>query len=308
MTDPANPPPAPEPASDPWPVPEVDDLDLAASALLDEAGSGSDQSTSDQGVRADGSPRGSTAVEARAAELRSVVEALAEPMDQPDTSIRDAQLHRALASGRLTDDPADALGAGGGGSGRGGARARRWLAVAAAAVALLLVGGLAVAHLASSHSPGAQTASVAGSAAATTTSPAAQPDAALPQAGTQSSASLAQLPDLGSFATADALVARVGRHQANGRFSGLFGPTSTVAGATSQPSAGVDRTDDGSTCEATVRAGRHDLGPLDQVARASVAGQAVGVLLFAAGPAPADVARVVAVRPADCQVVVDRTA
>jgi hypothetical protein len=309
MTDSPYPPP-PESAPDPWPVPEVDELDLAASAWLDEAGSGG--RAPEPGVPAGGPARGPGEVEARAAQLRPAVEALAESIQQPDTRIRDEQLRRALAARRLADDPstdpAGTLVGGGYPSGRLVAGARRGLAVAAA-IGLLLVGALAVAHLASSHGPGAHTASVAG-AAASTTQAAADPDAALPQAGVQGSASLDQLQDLGSFADADALVARVGQHQGNGRFKGLFGPATTAAGPEAQASAAATAglAERSETCEAAVRAARHDLGPIDQVARASLAGQAVEVLLFGAGPAPTEVARVVAVRPADCQVVVDRTA
>ncbi len=305
MTPPPHPPDAPAPEPDPRDVPEVDDLDLAASDLLDGVGPTTGPQPLEPGATDPTTPIEPAAVEARAAQLRTAVDALAEPIQQPDTTTREAQIRRALAAGRRRDlAPAVPPEAAAGRSRAIGVRARRAMA-AAAAILVVLLGAVAVAHLASNHEPGTQTASVAGSAA-TTTEPGAQPDAALPQAGTPIPSDGDLLADLGSFADADALVARARQQPAGGQFSPSSGPTSTVAGSSTQAGAGVVNGENATTCLAAVRRGRGELGPLDLAARATLAGQPVEVFVFRAGPAPAEGARVLAVRPTDCHVVVDR--
>ena len=123
-----------------------------------------------------------------------------------------------------------------------------------------------------------------------------------------SGSSVDQLPDLGSAADADALVALVRQHRAASPEGAAPSPTTTVAGPSHAASAGVGSTTDDAACVTSVQTAHPDLGPIDLVAHASLAGQTVEVLVFGTASNPVSGARVLAVRPADCQVLVDRPA
>ncbi len=306
MTTPPHPRPTPGP--EPWPVPPADELDLAASELVDRVAPTSQggHAESPTGGRAEvahpdrSQPErnGASAVEARAAKLRPVVDALGESIQQPDTSVRDAQIRQALAvrgAAQAASAPAD-----------DGVRqirpsrplARRWLAVAAALL-VLVAGGWVVAHLAGSSTT-TRSASIAGPANGSTTS--------VPRAAYAAPATgAADLPDLGAASDGADLVARVRQHQASSAERAASAPTSTVVPTPSAPSAasGEPQAAIVTACTGGVRATHPELGPIDLVARATVGGQAVDVLVFAAA-SPAEPARVVAVRPTDCRVVVDQ--
>ena len=282
----------------PEPVPEVDDLDLAASAAIDGVAPQLEETV--DGVAAPGSRE----LEARVARLRPVVDALSNPVQQPDTRIRDDQVRRALSVAEA-DGAASARSDTGAPSRPARPPVRRWLA-AAAAIAVVVVGALALARLASSHGPRAQTASVAGTGTRSTAAPAAGPSEALGGASAAGTSNVDQLPDLGSAADADALVTLVRRHQANDQAAAPSLPTTTVFGSSATPGAGA--TPPNSACATSVQAAHRDLGPLDLVARASLAGQRVEVLVFRTGSTLTDGLRVLAVRPSDCRVLVDRSA
>ena len=303
MTTPLDPNPAPDPEPDHRPLPEADDVDLAASAVIDGVDPHLDVAA---GEVAGPAPE---VVEARVAQLRPAVEALTQPIQQPDTRVRDEQVRRAISTRSVAEAGAADHDLVGERSQPRAPAARRWLA-AAAAIAVLVVGALAVARLASGHGPRAQTASRADTAAGSTTQPAAQPNAAAGGVAAAGPSSIDQLPDLGSATDADGLVVLVHQHQANGRTGPASGPTTTtVAGPSAgAASSGAGTAEDDATCVTTVQATHPGLGPLDLVARASLAGQTVEVLVFQAGSAPASAARVLAVRPSDCQVLVDRPA
>ncbi len=301
MTPPLDPNPAPDPEPHQTPVPEVDDLDLAASAVIDGVASHLGDSAHEVASQ---SPE---TLEARVAQLRPVVAALGHPIQQPDTRVRDEQVQRALSTARAggvgPEHPAVASAP----SRPGGPPLRRWLGVAAA-IAVLVVGALALARLASTHGSRAQTASRAQAAAGSTTAPAAQPNAAASGAAPAGPPRVDRLPDLGTAADANALVALVRRHQANSRTGLPSNPPSTVAATGANATSGAGADENGSACVTSVRAEHRDLGPTDLVARASLAGQTVEVLVFGPGSTPARGARVLAVRPSDCQVLVDRPA
>jgi hypothetical protein len=332
MTSP--PPPTPQ-------LPEPDDLDLAASDLIDGdralLGRPESRPADDPGTTAsrpvDGEP--GDALAQRVERLRPVVDALREPVPPPATSIRDEQIWRALtqpgaSAATSTAGPAASASTSDGlagpegldqlarrrhapgldgnhppGGARSGGRSPIVLAVAAAVLVLVVGAALVVAHIGSTSRQDKQVAATAGTAPGTTGdrggATAGAPTAA-PAAGTGPELDLAGLTNLGAAKDAAGLAALVQRHQAT---SSATGEPEGPGAQSEQASRTAAPAAPSPGCEAAVRAARGDLGALSLRARATLAGRPVEVLLFAPGTGSA-VGRLVAVDPQTCEVLVDR--
>jgi hypothetical protein len=281
------------------PFPDPDELDRAASDLVDGLADGADPSLG---------PAEQVDLAGRVDRLHRVTEALGQEIQQPETSVRDEQIARAVARGQAQVAralaPATPLRPIRNDQATLGRRRVRTVLAAAAALVALVAGILVVQRVA--HDRGSRTTRAAIATAPTAQATAGGPEAAGP-AGTGTP--FEQLPDLGSATDAGQLGALV-----TGRLA-LEGPA--IAGQTPSSTAsvagpGASPTPDASgasapSCEASIRAAHRDLGGLGLAARASLAGQPVEVLVFEP-TATGGRARLFAASPTTCTVLVDRPA
>ncbi len=297
---------------------EFDELDQLASDALDEP---TLLEALDPDRRAE--------VEDRLTRLRPARQALSQPMPGMKTTMSEQMVRRAVAAGpgqSVDPDPAPV-----GSARRSLARApgrspvSPWLA-AAAVVVLVVAVALLARHVLTTGTANTSTAA----SARTTTNPAAAgvgaaPTPAFGSADSQgATADLDALPDLGSAANAAALRRLASDHLAS-HASGSGSASGSSSAQSSSESSSAFTPEAGPAipgptpphathavggCRTAVSAGRTDLGPLVLDARATLAGRAVEVLVFAAastsGPTGSSAGQhLLAVTPGTCQIVVD---